>query len=108
MRSAFGLWTKEHRRPMEDRMQSPPQGFFSRTALEKGDTMKSARERAQISSQTNIKLLLERITVTWPRLLASLTLAVVCLSPVSSAQQGPLTPPQLDQLVARIALVPAP
>ena len=70
--------------------------------------MKSAQERAQIPSQTDSKLLFGRITVTWPRLLASLTLAVVCLSAVSSAQSGPLTPPQLDQLVARIALYPDP
>jgi Protein of unknown function (DUF3300) len=66
--------------------------------------MKGTQERARIPLQIDSKLLFGRITVTWPRLLASLILAVVSLSAVSSAQPGPLTPPQLDQLVARIAL----
>ena len=70
--------------------------------------MKSPQERAQIPLQIDSKLLFGRITVTWPRLLTSLTLAVVCLSAVSSAQPVLLTPPQLDQLVARIALYPDP
>ena len=38
--------------------------------------MKSAQERAQIPLQMDRKLLFGRITVTWPRLLASLTVAV--------------------------------
>jgi hypothetical protein len=70
--------------------------------------MKNAQERTQIPLQTDSKLLFGRITITWPRPLASLILAVVCLSAVSSAQPVPLTPPQLDQLVARIALYPDP
>jgi Protein of unknown function (DUF3300) len=68
--------------------------------------MKSAQQSAPL--QTDSKLLFGRITVTRPRLLASLTLAVVFLSAISSAQPGPLTPPQLDQLVAHIALYPDP
>ena len=70
--------------------------------------MKSAQERAQIPLQIDSKLIFGRITATWPRLLASLTLAIVCLSAVSSAQPVRLTPTQLDQLVARIALYPDP
>ena len=41
-------------------------------------------------------------------LLACLALMLVCLPPTSSAQPVALTPPQLDQLVARIALYPDP
>ena len=51
---------------------------------------------------------IDRLTFARSLLMASLALMFVCLSMTSSAQPVALTPSQLDQLVARIALYPDP
>jgi Protein of unknown function (DUF3300) len=72
--------------------------------------MKSAQEtqeRSWIPLQIDSRLL-RRIAFTRLPILACITLILVCSSAVSFAQPALLTPPQLDQLVARIALYPDP
>jgi hypothetical protein len=75
--------------------------------------MKSMQETARAPLHIDNKPLIGmlpkgKITVIRLAFFVSLTLILVCSSAVSSAQPAPLSPPQLDQLVARIALYPDP
>jgi hypothetical protein len=95
-------------RPSEQREQT-----IQRNSSEAGiyPRIRSSRSRLRITSQEffgQSRRWIERMAFTRSRLLACLTLMLVCLPVISSAQPVALTPPQLDQLVARIALYPDP